>query len=444
MNRRSFVFRAFSFLSTLTGRLMPFCKMCLMTCVMLFATSGCSYLNIPAMDNILAKPDKKTGNNDAPVFNSAVVKGVLAFADKNGDATLIAAYRLSNGAPEVTGYAIVNRGQTFMLYLPEGLYTFCAFTDYNRNGIYENEEASGCYGSPGAPGELLVREGTLTTDVVIRIFKNNKAVVKLPMAANFNENGPLIRQITQNGQVHKIYSEYFSPQNAQTGYWNPSSFMKAFGAHIYLTEEYNPAKIPVLFIHGTEGTPHNWIYIYMRLDRSRYQPWFFYYPSGIRLHLAAVLLNEELRELHRKYRFKKIALVAHSVGGLTTRHFLNRYAAGHPNHFIKLFVSFATPWSGFSLADASQALPHKSIPAWVDLGTQSDFIKTTLDEKFPSHIRHYIFYGKNDTLSGNKAVDDRALACAVKSYGNDCTHDSILSDRAVFAQFNAILEKELW
>ena len=263
-------------------------------------------------------------------------------------------------------------------------------------------------------------------------------------APKFNEGETFIRQVTQNGQILKIYSEYFSPENAQTGYWNPSSFMKSFGAHIYLTEEYNPRKIPILFIHGTEGTPHNWIYLCMRLDRSRYQPWFFYYPSGIRLQLAAALLNKELGELHKKYGFQKMAVVAHSVGGLTTRSFLNDYVSEGRNAFIKLFVTFATPWSGFGLADASQTLTHKSIPAWIDLGSHSDFIKTTLEAKLPAHVRHYNLYGKNDALAGNKATDERALACATKSFGFNCTHDSILSDRKAFAQFNAILEKELW
>lgn len=426
------------------NHLLQLCILCFLACIVLCGIPGCSYLNIPAIDDVQAKPDKKQGSGNAPVYNSAVIKGMLTGNDKGGSSTLIAAYRISNGNPEITGYAIPGGNGTFMLYLPEGLYNLCAFTDYNGNGVYENSEASGCYGTPEKPGGIPVREGALITDIVIKTSKANGSDIKYPLPPKFNENRTFIRQVTQNGQILKIYSEYFSPENAQTGYWNPSSFMKSFGAHIYLTEAYNPRKTPILFVHGTEGTPHNWIYLYMRLDRSRYQPWFFYYPSGIRLSLAADLLNEELGELHKKYGFQKMAIVAHSVGGLTTRSFLNRYVSEGRNHFIKLFITFATPWSGFGLADASQTLTHKSIPVWVDLGSHSDFIKTTLDKKLPANVRHYNLYGKNDTLAGTKAVDERALACTAKSYGFDCTHDSILSDRKVFAQFNAILEKELW
>jgi len=424
--------------------LLQICALCFLACITLCGIAGCSYLNIPATDDVWAKPEKKQGNGSAPVYNSAVIKGKLTGDDKGGSSTLIAAYRISNGNPEIPGYAILKGNGTFMLYLPEGLYNLYAFADSNGDGVYENSEVSGCYGTLRLPQEISVRERALITDIAIETSGANGSALKYPLPPKFNESQSFIRQVTQNGQILKIYSEYFSPENAQTGYWNPSSFMKSFGAHIYLTEEYNPRKIPILFIHGTEGTPHNWIYTYMRLDRSRYQPWFFYYPSGIRLSLAAALLNEELGELHRKYGFQKMAIAAHSVGGLTTRSFLNTYVSEGHNQFITLFVTFATPWSGFGLADASQTLTHKSIPVWVDLGSHSDFIKTTLEKKLPSTIRHYNLYGKNDTLCGNKALDERALAGAVKSYGFDCTHDSILSDRKVFTRFNAILEEELW
>lgn len=405
---------------------------------------GCNYLSIPAADDILSRPYKQKGIPDTPVYNSAVIKGRTVSADQDKSATLIAAYRLrDNGAAEFTGYVSINANGSFMLYLPEGRYKLYALTDYNTNGIFENNEISGVCGTVSNPREITLREGDLLTNMDIHVSKFNRYTLTLPEALPFNENQRIVKQVTHNGQILKIYSEYFSPENAQTGYWHPSSFMQTFGAHIYLTEEYTPRKIPILFVHGTEGSPHSWIYLCMRLDRSRYQPFFYYYPSGVRLSLSAALLHEELRELHEKYGFQKMVVVAHSVGGLVSRAFISRYVSDSQNTFIKVFITFATPWSGFEMADASQRLPHKSIPAWVDLGTQSHFIQKVMNEKLPPHIRHYIFYGSNDKLSGSKAVDERALGCAVKSMGFDCTHDTILSNRKVFTEFDAILEKEL-
>jgi hypothetical protein len=416
----------------------------IMIAFILSYTAGCRYLSIPPSDDIADKPVAQKGKIATPNYNSAVIKGSIVRADKAKDSTLIMAYRLDDGDKPFTEYVAVGSQDAFMLYLPEGRYNLYTFTDFNRNGVYEEGEISGIYGSAATPKEISIREGELITGVIITTGKASGQNIKRPLDLNNKDIPEIISQQTQNGQVLKIYHEYFSPGNAQTGYWNPSAFMKAFGAHIYMTEEYNPRKIPVLFVHGTEGSPQNWIYFNMRMDRSRYQLWFFYYPSGIRLTLAATLLNEELRELRDKYGFQKMGLVAHSVGGLTTRSFLTRFSSDNQNNFVKLYVTFATPWSGFTAADASQIITHKSIPVWVDLGTQSAFIKTTMESKLPPQVKHYIFYGKNDKLSGDKALDDRAVAGAAKTCESDCTHDTILSDRRVFTTFNAILDKELW
>lgn len=401
-------------------------------------------MSIPEKDDTAVGQVKQKGENESTVYNSAVIKGSITSPDNGKDSTLIVAYRPADSKEEFTEYVATGCNKAFMLYLPGGRYQLFAITDYNHNGIYENNEVSGLYGSDLQPTEISIREGELITGVVIRTSRANGNKMQLPLEWRLKKDQKIIKQVTHNGQVLKIYHEYFSLKNAQIGYWNPSSFMKSFGAHIYPAEEYNPRKIPILFVHGTEGSPYNWIYLYMRLDRSQYQPWFFYYPSGLRLPLAAALLNEELSELHKKYGFQKMAIVAHSVGGLTTRSFLTRFVSDKDNNFIKLFVTFATPWSGFGIADASQIITHKSIPVWVDLGTQSAFIKTTMEDKLPANINHYIFYGKNDKLCGDKALDERAVSCAIKSFGFDCTHNSILSDRKVFFQFNKILDKELW
>ncbi|MEE9912330.1 MAG: alpha/beta hydrolase [Deltaproteobacteria bacterium] len=403
--------------------------------------AGCSYLSIPAKDDVVSWPLVQKSKNGAPVYNSAVIKGRITGAAKDGPSTLVIAARADSR--ELADSLVANQTGAFMLYLPAGRYHFYAAADYNDSGTYEPDELSGVHGSFSAPQTITLHENDLVANIVIRTVRPNANPAGPALETALPKTPDCVRQVTYNGQVFKIYHDYFSLQNAQTGYWQPSSFMKVFGAHIYLTEEYSPRKIPILFVHGTEGSPHNWIYFYTRLDRNRYQPWFFFYPSGIRLNLAASLLDEELGELQKKYGFQKMALVAHSVGGLTTRSFLTRFVRNGHHPFIKLFVSFATPWSGFSAADASQILPHKSIPVWMDLGTQSPFIKTTLEDKMPPDVRHYIFYGKNDALCGNKALDERATAGAAEIFAFNCDHTSILNDRRVFSKFHEILDREL-
>jgi pimeloyl-ACP methyl ester carboxylesterase len=406
--------------------------------------SNCAYLNITNKDDIIGIPTLNKGSQTITSYNSAVIKGKIISTDELKNPVLLIAYPLSPENSPSTDYLILNSSSSFMLYLPEGSYHLYAISDINNDGIFTEGEVSGVYGLPQSPQKVSLSRGDVVENIVIRSSKENAGKVTFPQQLRIKENHDTISQMTYNGQISKIYDEKFSRENAAAGWWNPTAFMKAFGAQIYFLEEYDPHKIPVLFVHGAEGSPQNWIYFLIRLDRNRYQPWFFYYPSGIHLSLAAQLLYDDLIELQNKYKFTKMGIAAHSIGGLTTRSLLTRYKLDRQNNFVRLFVTFATPWTGFEVADLSQVMVHKSIPSWMDLGSQSVFIRRTMNAELPAQIKYYLFYGKEDKLSKGKALDDRAMLNAREKFGFDCDHNTILTDRKVFIKFNEILEKELF
>ncbi len=57
----------------------------------------------------------------------------------------------------------------------------------------------------------------------------------------------------------------------------------------YALEEDLPYKVPIVFVHGIEGSITDFLPLLERLDRQRYKPWFFYYPSGADLDKLAQL-----------------------------------------------------------------------------------------------------------------------------------------------------------
>ncbi|HNT91096.1 MAG TPA: alpha/beta hydrolase [Smithellaceae bacterium] len=401
---------------------------------------SCAYLSIPAEDNTVTPPSFSSGER-LVTYNCAVVKGQVISLDETKDPTLLVAYPLSAFQEELTGCIILSSTSPFMFYLSEGDYMFYALTDFNNDGFYTENEVSGFYGAFSLPRKISIRRENVFKGVVIYTSRENSKKIIFPRQIRIDER-QVTSQLTYNGQISKIYDENFSLGNASVGWWNPTAFMKAFGAHIYLMEKYDPGKIPVLFVHGAEGSPRNWVCFFLRLDRSRYQMWFFYYPSGIHLSLASGLLYDELMELHVKYGFKKICVVAHSIGGLVARSFLTRYKFDEQSDFVKVYVTFATPWSGFEMADASQNLPHKSLPSWMDIGAQSVFIRRIMDMKLPRNIHYYLFYGKKDQIAEGRALDDRAVSEAKEILGFDCDHNSMLTDRGVFRKFNEILKRE--
>lgn len=96
-------------------------------------------------------------------------------------------------------------------------------------------------------------------------------------------------------------------------------------ARLTRLQPYDPARIPVLFIHGLQDTPASWAPMINALladpeIRKRYQFWVYSYPSGYPYPYSAELLRKELDAVAKAFpNHKKIVLVGHSMGGVISR-----------------------------------------------------------------------------------------------------------------------------
>ncbi|HMP01551.1 MAG TPA: hypothetical protein PKC45_03515 [Gemmatales bacterium] len=116
---------------------------------------------------------------------------------------------------------------------------------------------------------------------------------------------------------------------AYVGFFKVEQVQKQAG--IYLAEPYDPTKIPVLFVHGMLSTPLTWAPLVNDLladpaIRSRYQFWFYLYPTGQPYLLSAADLRRRLVHLRatvdpdvRDEVWNEMVLVGHSMGGLIAR-----------------------------------------------------------------------------------------------------------------------------
>ena len=242
--------------------------------------------------------------------------------------------------------------------------------------------------------------------------------------------------------------ERFSEEHGSKGYWEGISFYKEFGGNIYFLEEYDPQKIPILFIHGATGTPKGWKYFVDNIDRTRFQPWFFYYPSGARIQGMSHLLRWKLENLKLKYNFEQLYITAHSMGGLVARSFIMDYGALFPS--LKLFVSLATPWGGVRMAERGVKQSPVVVPCWIDMQPESPFIKALYRTKMPETVSFYMFYGhrgsrnpfrsNNDrTIAFSSLLDRRAQSEAKMNYAFNEDHVSIIHSKEVLNQYNAII-----
>src|SRR5207244_1834877 len=108
-------------------------------------------------------------------------------------------------------------------------------------------------------------------------------------------------QVTAVGEVVALSDPRFDQKVAEDGLWRPFDFLFKGRPGIYFLEPYDARKLPVLFVHGINGTPTNFGPLIEHLDRERFQPWVYYYPSGAALPNVADHLAQTMRKLQRQY-----------------------------------------------------------------------------------------------------------------------------------------------
>ncbi len=237
----------------------------------------------------------------------------------------------------------------------------------------------------------------------------------------------------------------FAATRGEDGLWTPATFAMKGGFGIHFLKRYDPAKIPVIFIHGAAGSPQDWRYAMEHLDEDRYQPWFYVYPSGMRLDAAANSLNRGIEQLHERYGFKRLHVAAHSMGGLVARRFIQMNVIDGGNDYIRTFVSYSSPWDGHEAAAMGVKYAPEVVPSWRDMANGSDFLDHLFEKRLKGRVDHHLFYShraaksrilppENDgTVSVASQTRGEAKADAVEVRGFDEDHISILSARPALA-----------
>lgn len=101
--------------------------------------------------------------------------------------------------------------------------------------------------------------------------------------------------------------------------------------NIYLTQPYEPGRIPVIFVHGTLSSPVWWAEMWntLRADavlRERCQFWNFVYNSGNPIGYSAARLREEINRKVQQLdpegkdpAMRQMVVIGHSQGGLLAK-----------------------------------------------------------------------------------------------------------------------------
>ena len=129
-----------------------------------------------------------------------------------------------------------------------------------------------------------------------------------------------------------------------------------------------------------------------KLDRQKYQAWFAYYPSGGRLGKVADGLAAAILLLKQRHGFDRMAVVAHSMGGLVSRGAIQRVVKQAGTNFIPEFFSVSTPWGGHAAAEGAVKHLKYPVPSWRDMAPGSDYLREILSQPLPPGTRHDLMF----------------------------------------------------
>lgn len=320
------------------------------------------------------------------------------------------------GTNDITGFQPAPAdGLAVFLLLQKRTYDVGAFADLNENGAYDVGEplafARQLRPAPMADTGIRGQTWQLNLSATNRL-PASQATVRLRESPEPEGVLPVAL-----GEIANLDDARFSVEAGELGMWKPFEFVSQHGFGIYFLEPYDPHRLPVLFVYGIAGSPQDWRVAMEKLDRRKYQAWFAYYPSGSRLDKVANGLAGAILLLKQRHGFDRLAVVAHSMGGLVSRGAIQRVVKQAGTNFVPEFFTVSTPWGGHEAAASAVKHLKYPVPSWRDMAPGSDYLEEILSQPLPAGTRHDLMFSfKHSGSIGLPPDNDGVVGVASELY----------------------------
>ena len=239
----------------------------------------------------------------------------------------------------------------------------------------------------------------------------------------------------------------FSHQVALEGLYYPQQFTKKTQGMYRLAPKFKEGSIPLIFVHGIAGSPHDWKYILENLDLSHYTPYVLYYPSGEDFTKLAAQFNAWILS-DKIFDQGPGVIIAHSYGGIIVRDASNiqqdssRSSSG-------LFISIATPFGGDAKAAEGVKNAPYVIPSWRSIAEDGSFIKDLYRKELSDNVDFELMFTYNNGEEGPSGdgraplvkqlrIEAQEEADHMRGFNED--HISILNSEEAVAHINTLLQ----
>ena len=381
----------------------------------------------------------RTLERDLGVLQSfAILRGRVSVEPKPEAPIVVVLYTGAAGQERIVDDYVQGRPGEYFFVVPPGEYRIAAFEDRRGDLSYRRAVDPAARFNEGETVSAVAGRQTGGLDIFLRADTSERLEFDFVVSPD-SDHGRDDLPTQHVGEIVTLDDTRFSNENAAMGLWRPAEFLFDIGPGIYFLEPYDEGKTPVLFIHGALGHPGVWREVLAELDRSRFQPWFAYYPTAASLDNVATAIERWLQLLEAQYGFDRLFIVAHSMGGLVARDLAGRMAArGWPDSGdVGLLVTMATPWGGQSGAQLGVQQAPVVAPSWYDMAPGSPFLESLWTKPLPEQVPYHLLFtygggsalmqGANDgAVTLASALEPRAQKAADPVYGFDVGHGYIL------------------
>src|SRR5688572_28903014 len=358
--------------------------------VLLAALTACGMLAVKEQQAKLDANCRIGGRVDAERVDAAPLIVVLA--------------RQRGETWQVADHFVLERPGLWGFAASAGTYGVVAFQDLNRDLKLQPDEP---YLRVDQDRLHTCKAGERRMDLALRIPADGRSRfaetldISALQARTFTEQLELsLAQVTAVGEISSLSDPRFAQSIAEDGLWRPFDFLFKGHPGVYFLDAYDRTKVPVLFVHGINGSPQNFKTLIERLDRQRFQPWVYYYPSGAAL--------------------------------------------------LPVVVSISTPWDGHKAAEWGAKAPIASARVFTDMSPGSEYLRS-LYGRNPGVPHHLLFSYRNAGVLGGEASDGTVTVAsqlrpaaqngAVRVEGFNETHMSVLDAAAVSERVNEALSR---
>jgi uncharacterized alpha/beta hydrolase family protein len=301
---------------------------------------------------------------------------------------------------EVDAYDGIKYSDNIHLHVSNHIRYLLIFEDTNQDLTLQADEAFSV---------IHLRDYQDNSTIEVSLEVNEKEVPSAFVDRSLSSLLNIELDLVDIGTVVSLADSPFDRKNAKLGMWQPLKFLLEDNAGLYFLSEYDPNKIPILFVHGINATAIDFAPLIEKIDQSKYQVWVFNYPSGLSLSLNSKGLNNLLHTVVSEYKNQQLHVVAHSMGGLIVANSIHQCRIGHLCDFVSSMTTISSPFGG--VASAKQGVEYSPVvmPAWVDLNPDGKFITDLFPANSETHIPHFLAFGYNSGELFNTKSNDGVI-----------------------------------